>query len=66
MGKGKKLKTTEVTADFQKFEDFFFHDAHVFGIITCIADSMAESGISFTHKDRDLMLFDAFQMLQVK
>ncbi|MDP2753326.1 MAG: hypothetical protein Q8P40_02925 [Nitrospirota bacterium] len=31
MGKGKKLKTTEVTADFQKFEDFFFRDAHVFG-----------------------------------
>ncbi len=56
MGKGKKLKTTEVTADFQKFEDFFFQDAHVFGIITCIADSMAESGISFTHQDKDLML----------
>ncbi len=55
MGKGKKLKTAEVTADFQKFEDFFFQDAHVFGIITCIADSMAESGISFTHHDRDLV-----------
>ena len=56
MGKGKKLKTTEITADFQKFEDFFFQDAHVFCIVTCIADSMAESGIPFTHQDRDLML----------
>lgn len=35
MGKGKKLKTAEVTAD---------------------VDSIAESGISFTHQDEDMML----------
>jgi hypothetical protein len=54
MGKGKKLKSSDVTADFEKFENFFYQDSHVFGIITCIADSMSESGLSFTHSDRDI------------
>ena len=53
MGKGKKLKSSSVTADFEKFENFFYQDSHVFGIITCIADSMSESGLSFIHSDRD-------------
>src|SRR5450759_1846989 len=53
MGKGKKLKSSDVTADFEKFENFFYQDSHVFGIITCIADSMSESGLSFVHSDRD-------------
>lgn len=53
MGKGKKLKSTEITADFDKFEGYFYQDAHVFGIITCIADSMSESGLSFVHSDKD-------------
>ncbi len=53
MGKGKKLKSSNVTADFEKFENFFYQDSHVFGIITCIADSMSESGLSFIHSDRD-------------
>ncbi|MDO8728121.1 MAG: hypothetical protein Q7J35_18870 [Candidatus Methanoperedens sp.] len=53
MGKGKKLKSSDVTADFEKFENFFYQDSHVFGIITCIADSMSESGLSFVHPDRD-------------
>ena len=44
MGKGKKLKSSSVTADFEKFENFFYQDSHVFGIITCIADSMSKSG----------------------
>ncbi len=54
MGKGKKLKSSSVTADFEKFENFFYQDSHVFGIITCIADSMSESGLSFIHSDRDI------------
>lgn len=53
MGKGKKLKSSSVTADFEKFENFFYQDSHVFGIITCIADSMSESGLSFMHSDKD-------------
>jgi len=53
MGKGKKLKSSDVTADFETFENFFHQDSHVFGIITCIADSMSESGLSFVHSDRD-------------
>ena len=53
MGKGKKLNSQEITADFEKFENFFYQDSHVFGIITCIADSMSESGLSFIHSDRD-------------
>jgi hypothetical protein len=53
MGKGKKLKSSSVTADFEKFENFFYQDSHVFGIITCIADSMSESGLTFIHPDRD-------------
>ncbi len=53
MGKGKKLKSSTVTADFEKFENFFYQDSRVFGIITCIADSMSESGLSFIHSDRD-------------
>lgn len=31
----------------------FYQDSHVFGIITCIADSMSESGLFFIHPDRD-------------
>jgi len=54
MGKGKKLNSQEITADFEKFENFFYQDSHVFGIITCIADSMSESGLSFVHQDNDL------------
>lgn len=54
MGKGKKLKSSNVTADFEKFENFFYQDSHVFGIITCIADSMSESGLSFIHPDRNI------------
>jgi len=54
MGKGKKLNSQEITADFEKFENFFYQDSHVFGIITCIADSMSESGLSFVHPDNDL------------
>jgi hypothetical protein len=53
MGKGKKLKSSSITADFEKFENFFYKDSHVFGIITCIADSMSMSGLSFIHSDRD-------------
>jgi hypothetical protein len=53
MGKGKKLKSSDVTADFEKFENFFYQDSHVFGIVTCIADSISESGLSFIHSDRD-------------
>jgi hypothetical protein len=53
MGKGKKLNSSEIVADFEKFENFFYQDAHVFGIITCIADSMSESGLSFVHSDKD-------------
>jgi len=53
MGKGKKLKSSDVTADFEKFENFLYQDSHVFGIITCIADSMSESGLTFVHPDRD-------------
>jgi uncharacterized protein YycO len=53
MGKGKKLKSSDVTADFEKFENFIFQDSHVSGIVTCIADNMSESGLSFVHSDRD-------------
>ncbi|MCE8429720.1 MAG: hypothetical protein J5U19_15215 [Candidatus Methanoperedens sp.] len=51
MGKGKKLRSSSV--DFEKFENFFYQDSHVFRIITCITDSMSESGLSFIHSDRD-------------
>jgi hypothetical protein len=53
MGKGKKLKSSDIIADFEKFEGYFYQDAHVFGIVTCIADSMSESGLSFVHSNKD-------------
>ncbi len=40
MGKGKKLKSSSVMADFEKFENFFYQDSHVFGIITNLHSSV--------------------------
>ena len=54
MAKGKKLKSPVIIADFEKFEGYFYQDAHVFGIVTCIADSMSESGLSFVHSDKSI------------
>lgn len=54
MGKGKQLKAGGADADYEKFESYFYKDATVHGIITTIADSMAEAGIRYTHKDKDL------------
>jgi hypothetical protein len=54
MGEGKQLKAGGADADYEKFESYFYKDATVHGIITTIADSMAEAGIRYTHKDKDL------------
>lgn len=52
-GKMKEVEIFHITADFETFEIFFYQDSHVFGIFTCIADSISESRLSFIHSDRE-------------
>jgi len=47
MGKGRDFKAEEVSADFEKFEKYYYEDSIVSGIITTIADSMSEAGLLF-------------------